>query len=83
MFGSCLQPIKANEIILCELEILNIQSEQQQQRDEDLRSPLVSAVHVNCLWTVILLFVEVTHLGHQNQKKLMHQMDYQHPPNPH
>ena len=35
------------------------------------QSPLVSAVRANCLWTANLLFVEVTHLGHQNQKKLM------------
>ena len=34
-----------------ELEIFNIQSEQQQQRDDDLRSPLISAVHVNFLRT--------------------------------
>ena len=31
-------------------------------------SPLVSAVHANCLWTANLLFVEVI----QNQKRLMH-----------
>ena len=48
-----------------ELEIFNIQSEQQQQRDDDLRSPLVSAVRANCL----LLFVEGTNLGHQNRQK--------------
>ena len=33
MFGSCSQPIKANKIIFrAELEILNIQSEQQQRQ---------------------------------------------------
>ena len=36
------------------------------------QSPLVSAVCVNCLQTANLFFVELTHLGHQNQKKLMH-----------
>ena len=29
-------------------------------------------VRANCLWTVNLFFVEVTHLHHQKQKKLMH-----------
>ena len=52
-----------------ELEIFNIQSEQQQQRDDDLRSPLVSAVRANCLRTANLLFVEGTNLGHQNRQK--------------
>ena len=32
----------------------------------------LTTVRANCLWTANLLFVEVTHLGHQNQKKLMH-----------
>lgn len=36
------------------------------------QSPLVSAIHANCLWTVNLLFVEVIHLGLQNQKGLVH-----------
>ena len=31
-----------------ELKIFNIQSEQRQQRDDDLRSAIMSAVHVNC-----------------------------------
>ena len=41
-----------------ELEIFNIQSEKQQQRDDDLRSPLMSAVHANCWRTANLLFME-------------------------
>ena len=41
---------------------------QQQQQRNDKNSPIVSTVHVNCLQTVNLLFVEVTYLGHQNQK---------------
>ena len=57
MFSSCSQPIKANKIISCGTEILNIQSEQQQQRDDDLRSPLMSAVYANCLRTANLLFI--------------------------
>ena len=51
-------------IFRAEHEILNIQSEQQQQREDDLRSPLMSTVHVNFLRTVNLLFMEVTHLNH-------------------
>ena len=35
-------------------------------------SPLVSAVHANCLQTTNLLFVEVIHLGLHNQKRLKH-----------
>ena len=35
-------------------------------------SPLVSAVHANCLRTTNLLFVEVIHLGLHNQKRLKH-----------
>ena len=31
----------------------------------------LTTVRANCLWTANLLFVEVTHLGHQNQKELM------------
>ena len=33
------------------------QSEQQQQRDDDLRSPLMSAINVKCLRTANLLFM--------------------------
>ena len=33
------------------------------------QSPLVSVVHANCLQTVNLLFVEVTHSGHQNRQR--------------
>ena len=39
---------KLTRLFRAELEILNIQSEQQQQRDDNLRSPLMSAVHANC-----------------------------------
>ena len=35
------------------------------------RRQLTTAL-ANCLWTANLLFMEVTHLGHQNQKELMH-----------
>ena len=45
-----------NCLRIAELEIFNIQSEQQQQRDDDLRSPLTTVVHANCLRTADLLF---------------------------
>ena len=44
-----------------ELEVFNVQSAQRQQRDDNSvttgRSPLVSAVHANCLRTATLLFM--------------------------
>ena len=73
---------KLTRLFCTELEIFNIQSEQQQQRDDDLQS---CAVHANCLRTACelricsswrteleifnLLFVEGTHLDHQNRQR--------------
>ena len=48
-------------------------------------SPISTRVRRPC--ELLLLFMEGTHLGHQNQKKLtqceMIRIQYQHPPNPH
>ena len=61
MVAVCSAPVrsqpKLTRLFRAELEIINIQSEQHQQRDDDLRSPLMSAVHANCLRTVNLLFM--------------------------
>ena len=38
------------------------------------QSPRVSAIRTNYFQTANSLFVEVTHLGHQNQKRLIHYM---------
>ena len=54
-----------------ELEIFNIQSEQQQQRDDNLEVADLQSCPPS-VRTANLLFVEVIHLGHQNQKRLMH-----------
>ena len=69
--------LTACELRICsswrtELEIFNIQSEQQQERDDNSRLPK-------------LLFVEVTHLGQTNALNACSEMTrvhYQHPPNP-
>ena len=55
---------KPTKLFRTELEILNVQSEQQRQRDDNLR--------LTQLCPANLLFVEVIQLGLQNQKSLMH-----------
>ena len=60
---------KPTKLFRTELEILNVQSEQQQQRDDNLRLTDLNSCPAN------LLFVELTQLGLQNQKRLMHALN--------
>ena len=74
MFGYCLEPIKANKIILYGTQNSQHPIRKAATKNRQLMtglSPLVSAVHANCLRTVNFLFVEVIHLSLQNQKRLM------------
>ena len=62
------EPIKANKISLYGTWDSQFNQNSSTKEATELttgRSPLLSAVHVNCLWTANLLFVEVI----QNQKR--------------
>ena len=76
MFGYCLEPIKANKIILYGTQDSQHPIKKAATKNRQLMtglSPLVSAVHANCLRTVNFLFVEIIHLSLQNQKRPVYQ----------